>query len=61
MAGLPGPGRPWRRTQESVGHKTGDKRKKKKEKKVSGKREKCVKKTRPIRPTMRPHDDKMIV
>ena len=38
------PGRPWRRTQDSVGHKTDDKREKKKEKKMSGKREKCVKK-----------------
>ena len=28
----------------SVGHKTDDKREKKKEKKISGKREKCVKK-----------------
>ena len=27
------PGRPWRRTQDSVGHKTDDKREKKKEKK----------------------------
>ena len=38
------PGRPWRRTQDSVGHKTDDKREKKKEKKISGKREKYVKK-----------------
>ena len=37
------PGRPWRRTQDSVGHKTDDKREKKK-KKISGKKEKCVKK-----------------
>ena len=34
--------RPWCRTQDSVGHKTDDKRKK--NKKRSGKREKCVKK-----------------
>ena len=38
------PGRPWRRTQDSVGHKTDDKREKKKEKKMSGKREKYIKK-----------------
>ena len=31
------PGRPWRRTQDSVGHKTDDKREKKKEKKWVGK------------------------
>ena len=29
---------------ESVGHKTDDKRERKKEKKISGKREKCIKK-----------------
>ena len=28
------PGRPWRRTQDSVGHKTDDKREKKKQKKT---------------------------
>ena len=38
------PGRPWRRTQDSVGHTTDDKREKKNEKKW--KREKCVKKKR---------------
>ena len=38
------PGRPWRRTQDSVEHKTDDKREKKKEKEMSGKREICVKK-----------------
>ena len=36
--------RPWRRTQDSVGHKKDDKREKKKKKKMSGKRGKCVKK-----------------
>ena len=35
-----GPGRPRCQTQDSIGHKTDDKR----EKKMSGKREKCVKK-----------------
>ena len=38
------PGRPWRRAQDSVGHKTDDKREKRKRKKMSGKKEKCVKK-----------------
>ena len=40
------PGRPLRRTQDSVGHKTDYKRERKKKKRMSGRREKCVKKTK---------------
>ena len=45
MAGLPGlPGKALASTQDSVGHKRDNKREKKKTKRISGKREKCVKK-----------------